>query len=115
MATTNPAVARTWTLIVSDSARDFFLSIPFESPLRVEVATSDDVDAFPDESLHGHYLKPAARESINRAVLGTGYVFARSPQGPVNLVLNSWGTFPLLFDAGLWDTAATWLTDRTWG
>lgn len=115
MATSNPAVSTDWSLIVSDSALDFFLSIPFESPLRVEVATTDDVDEFPAASLQGHFLKPAARESINRAVLGPGYVFARSSKGPVNLVLNAWGDFPLLFDAGLWDTSATWLTDRTWG
>lgn len=115
MATSNPTVTSDWSLIVSDSALDFFLSIPFESPVRVEVATSDDVDEFPSANLRGHYLKPAKRESINRAVLGPGYVFARCQQGPVLLVLNAWGDFALLFDAGLWDTSATWLTDRTWG
>lgn len=115
MATSNPAVSTDWSLIVSDSALDFFLSIPFESPLRVEVATTDDVDEFPATGLQGHLLNPAERESMTRTLLGPGYVFARCRQGPVALTLNAWGDFPLLFSAGTWDTSATWLTDRLWG
>ena len=113
MATANPTVTTDWSLIVSDSALDFLLSLPFETPLRVDVATTDDVDAVP--VVNGHFLKPGVRQSINRTELGPGYVFARSQRGAVSLALNAWGDFPLLFSAGTWDTSATWLTDRILG
>ena len=115
MATANPTVTTDWSLIVSDSAVDFLLSLPFESRLRVDVATTDDVDTPPATGLLGHFLKPGVRQSIDRTELGPGYVFARTQSGAVSLALNAWGDFPLLFSAGTWDTSATWLTDRILG
>lgn len=116
MRTTNPTVAATWTLLVPDSGRDFFLSLPFESPLRAEVVTWDSTDA-PPETLQGHLLSAPKRESMNRTLMGEGYVFARCRSGSIDLVLNAWANSnaTLLFPAGTWDTSATWLTTRTWG
>lgn len=116
MRTTNPTVLATWTLLVPDSGQNFFLSLPFDSPHRAEVVTWDSTDT-PPETLQGHLLYAPKRESMNRALLGEGYVFARCLSGSTALALNAWvsSSAVLLFTAGTWATSATWLTDRTWG
>ena len=114
MATTNPTISDAWTLLVTDTGQDFFLSLPFETPHRVEVATWGSADA-PPSTLTGHLLNAAKRESVNRSLLGDGCLFARCLSGSTAVVLNTWTNSILLFDAGLWATSATWLIDRTWG
>lgn len=114
MATTNPTITADWTLLVADSGRDFFLSLPFASPHDIEVATTENA-LVPPSGLSGHVLSGNAQESINRALLGPGAVFARCARGTLSLVLNTWTSAVLLFTAGTWDTSATWLTDSTWG
>lgn len=114
MATTNPTITDAWTLLVADSGQEFFLSLPFDTPNQVEVATTDNAAVAP-VGLSGHVLSGNAQESVNRAILGPGAVFARCTRGAMSLVLNAWNTTTLFFTAGTWDTSATWLTDSTWG
>ena len=112
MITTNPTVTADWTLVVPDTGQDFLLSMPFDSPIQIEVATSAHSGVAP--VVRGHMLSDSKRESINRNLLGPGAVFARCHEGAVDLALNAWSSSLLLFPAGTWDTSATWLTDRTW-
>ena len=95
MSTTNPTIfTSTWTLVVA-AGDDFLLSLPFSSPITVEVATlaTEPVDPdTPDTELAGitgHLLTGSAQESINRTLIGPGYVYARSPQGALNVVLTT--------------------------
>lgn len=108
MITTNPTVTADWTLVVPDTGQDFLLSMPFDSPIQIEVATSAHSGVAP--VVRGHKL----RGVLSRERLGPGAVFARCHEGAVDLALNAWSSSLLLFPAGTWDTSATWLTDRTW-
>ncbi len=113
MPTTNPLVTSDWTLVVPDTGQNFLLSMPFDSPISIEVATSPHSGVVP--TVQGHMYSASKREKIDRERLGPGAVFVRCQNGPVELALNVWSSSVLLFPAGTWDTSATWLTARTWG
>ena len=112
MATTNPSLTSAWGKIV-DAGDEFFLSLPFSNRTDIEVAASS-TDTAP--TVQGHILRGDRHESVNRALLGAGFVYARAVGvDALTVVLSTWNNDPLLFDASTWDTSATWLTDRTWG
>lgn len=90
MATTNLTVTSEWT-DVCDDTKDFLLTLPVPGA-EIEIATTDTGD---DPTVDvGHrlvYVRDSGRDSINRALIGTGHVFARtiSPASVV-AVLNDW-------------------------
>lgn len=87
MATTNPALTTSWSKIV-DAGDEFFLTLPFATRVSIEVATKD-TDTAP--SVQGHVLRGDRLESMNRSLIGPGYVYARVVSaGSVSVVLNAW-------------------------
>jgi hypothetical protein len=112
MATTNPSLTSAWGKIV-DAGDEFFLSLPFSTRLDIEVATAGPVD---EPTVRGHVLRGDRNESVNRALLGAGSVYARAiGANALTVVLSTWNNDPILFGASTWDTSATWLTNYTWG
>ena len=96
MPTTNPTIfTSTWTLVVA-AGDDFLLSLPFSSPITVEVATLAAEPVAPDTpdtelaGLTGHLLTGSSQESLNRGLIGPGYVYPRSSRGALNIVLTTW-------------------------
>ena len=93
MATSNPTITGAWTLIVNEGD-EFFLSFPLSSQI-IHVATgatdSEGEPEPPDAGLTGHTLAPG-RDSINRALIGPGPVYARlaDPLGTVKVALTAW-------------------------
>ena len=86
MPTTNPVLSGpSWQLIVNEGD-EFFLSLP-ETSQTVYVSTGDP----PAANLLGHTLA-AGQDSINRALIGPGPVFARchDPQASVTVALTAW-------------------------
>lgn len=86
MATTNPTLTTAWSKIV-DAGYDFLLTLPFSTRTSIEVATSDSVA---DPTVVGHVVRGDQYESINRTLIGTGYVYARTREGTATVVLNAW-------------------------
>jgi hypothetical protein len=86
MAGSNVTVNTTWTQIATN-AQDFFLSVPFVTPLLIEVFTTE-ADEPPDEAIIGHPVYPNAYGGMNRTLILSGYVWARCKQGPVSLALS---------------------------
>ena len=91
MATTNLTVTAAWT-VVCDNTKDFLLTLP-TADAEIEVATTD-AGADPNAALVGHrlvYGRLVGKDSLNRALIGTGHVFARtiSPASVV-VALNLW-------------------------
>jgi len=86
MATTNPTITTTWAKL-ADAGTEFLLTLPFSTRTSIEVATSD-TDVAP--TVNGHVLRGDQYESINRTLIGTGYVYARTSEGSVTGVLNVW-------------------------
>lgn len=76
MATYNIAISRTWTKLAAST--DSELLVTFDLPVSIEVA-STLTDVVP--TVIGHTL---SRESaITRAVLGAGFVWARTCVGAI--------------------------------
>ena len=87
MATTNPTLNGSWTKIVN-AGDEFLLTLPFATRTSIEVATKDS-EAAP--TVQGHVLRGDRLESMNRALIGPGYVYARVVGGgSVTVVLNAW-------------------------
>jgi len=86
MATTNPTLNSSWTKIV-DAGYEFLLTLPFSTRVDIEVATKDS-EAAP--TVRGHVLRGDQFESLNRTLIGPGYVYARTTSGTVPVVLNAW-------------------------
>ena len=86
MATTNPTLNGSWTKIV-DAGYEFLLTLPFSIRVDIEVATKDS-EAAP--TVRGHVLRGDQFESLNRTLIGPGYVYARTTSGTVPVVLNAW-------------------------
>lgn len=87
-ATQNILLDKDYQLIATD-AEDFFLSLPWTIAATIEVATTDSGSSAP--LVRGHELTGTAIESINRNVIGPGYVYAKSKTGiPLTIVLNVW-------------------------
>lgn len=91
MATTqNITLGKDYQLIATN-AEDFFLSLPWIIGATVVVATTDSDSVAPVSDLRGHELTGTAIESINRNVIGPGYVYAKSKTGvPLTVVVNVW-------------------------
>lgn len=88
MATTNPTLTTSWAKLV-DLGYEFFISLPFTSVTHIEIATVDSDEA-PASGVSGHVLKGEAQESLSRQLIGPGYVYARSRNGSLPVVLNAW-------------------------
>ena len=86
MATTNPTLNGSWTKIV-DAGYEFLLTLPFSTRVDVEIATQDTKEA---PTVRGHVLRGDQFESLNRTLIGPGYVYARTTSGTVPVVLNAW-------------------------
>ena len=87
MATRNITLTSEYTLIAT-STQSFFLSLPWLTGATIEVATSD-AEVVP--SVAGHEFTGRESESVNRALIGTGFVYARSKSGvPLVVRLNVW-------------------------
>ena len=87
MSTTNPSVTASWGKLV-DTGDDFLLTLPFATSTRIEVAVSDTDEA---PTVQGHVLSGDRGDSMNRSLIGPGYVYARvAESGSVNVVLNAW-------------------------
>ena len=81
MATTNPTITGSWSLIVQEGD-EFLLTLPLASQsVHVAIGAADDSDSDPEPEapptdLLGHALVPGA-DGMNRALLGPGPVFAK--------------------------------------
>ena len=87
MATAIKTLTAAWSLIVA-AGEEFLATIPRDAQHHVEVATSDDSD-LPAAAI-GHLLRFDLPESMNRALIGPGAVYARTPSGTGRLVVNAW-------------------------
>jgi hypothetical protein len=87
MATTNPTLTAAWGLLVT-AGDEFLLTAPTAAG-QIEVAVSD-TEVSP--TVAGHPLTGGAvRESINRALIGPGYVYGRTLGGAsIVAVLSAW-------------------------
>ena len=92
MATTNPTIGTDWGLLVT-AGDEFLLTAPSAAGV-IEVAVSDTETA---PEVAGHPLcgggggYPSPRESLNRALIGPGYVYARAKSGAaVTAALSAW-------------------------
>lgn len=85
--TSNPTLTSSWSLLVT-AGDEFLLSAPVLH-YRIEVAAVDD-EGEPD--VDGHPLQGGgdSRESLNRALIGPGYIYARSLKGAVDVVVTTW-------------------------
>lgn len=96
MATTNPTVTGSWSLIVQEGD-EFLLTLPLASQsVHVAIGAADDSDSdsdpeAPPTDLLGHALAPG-RDGMNRALLGPGPVFAKciDPEASVLVALTAW-------------------------
>ncbi len=87
MATTNPSVTASWAKIVDDGD-EFLLTLPWATNTSIEVATKDTDEA---PTVQGHVLRGERADSMNRSLIGPGYVFARGVgSGSLAVVLNAW-------------------------
>lgn len=78
MATTNPVLTNTWTLIVT-AGDDFMLELPtsgqlFGGDIEAQIAISN-TESVP--TVTGHTITARESEGINRNLIGPGYVYAR--------------------------------------
>lgn len=87
MATSNVTLGPVWSLLAT-TGDEFFLSLPFSSRVTVEIAVSD-TEVVPVVPI-GHLLRGEGLQEMNRALLGPGYVYARSAVPGVNAVLTAW-------------------------
>ena len=96
MATTNPTITGSWSLIVQEGD-EFLLTLPLASQsVHVAIGGADDSDSDsdpepPDATLLGHAMVPGA-DGMNRALLGPGPVFAKciDPEASVLVALTAW-------------------------
>ena len=92
MATTNPTIGTDWGLLVT-AGDEFLLTAPSAAGV-IEVAVNDtetppEVAGHPLNGGGGGY--PSPRESLNRALIGPGYVYARAKSGAaVTAALSAW-------------------------
>ena len=87
MATQNVTLSKRYVMIASDT-QNFFLSLPWLTGATIEVATSDTQTV---PTVMGHELTGRETESINRTLIGPGFVYARSKSGtPLEVRLNVW-------------------------
>ena len=87
--TTNVIISEDWVEIVDDETADFFLSLPVTSGLKVEILTWGTTgDSANIDTQYGHVLTGKEQESISRAVIGNGFVYARCRDGALNIVLS---------------------------
>ena len=86
MSTTNTALTTAWAKIVDDGT-DFLLTLPFTSRMTIEVATAASA---PNATLQGHPLRADKIDGLNRALVGSGDVYARCLDGGVSIVLTTW-------------------------
>jgi len=76
MATSNPTLTTSWAKIV-DSGDEFTFGL---QPGSVTVVAIAAVDTDTDPAVAGHFLMSPG-ESINRALIGPGYVYAKVESG----------------------------------
>lgn len=115
MATTLPTLTPSWTQVCVDGA-DFFLSL-ITANGDVDVATTDDGSDPTIDSGHrlSYFNRETGRDSINRAVLGPGYVFAKAVGiASLAVALSTWSTGTWLLAEGVWDDTAVWLDTAVW-
>ncbi len=86
MATTNVMIYVTWTKVV-DVDLDFLLTLNTPNFNYVEVAVND-IDVEP--TVRGHQCK-GPEQGLTRALVGPGYVYAKSLAGaPVMATVTAW-------------------------
>lgn len=87
MATTNPSLTSSWSLIVA-AGSDFLMTLPFFNPTALEIATTASDSISPTVS--GHTVSGDRQDHITRSLVGPGSVWARSKGSTVTVVLNTW-------------------------
>lgn len=86
MATTNITVYDTWTKVV-DSGKEFTLTVSTSYLGYLEIAAVD-TDIVP--TVKGHRVK-SPEESMNRSLIGPGYVYARAMgTSGIQVVVSVW-------------------------
>ena len=87
LATTNPTITGAWSQIVA-AGDEFLLTLPLAGQ-SIHVAIGGEGE--PSAALLGHALAPG-RDSINRALIGPGPVYARlvDPAASVAVALTVW-------------------------
>lgn len=74
MATTNPILTSSWSLIVT-AGNDFLFELPPTSkPIEAQIAIRD-TETVP--TVQGHTITARESEGMNRNLIGPGYVYAR--------------------------------------
>jgi DNA topoisomerase VI subunit B len=84
MATANVTIGSVWELIALDT-EDFYIT---GADRLVEVATSATEVA--PEATSGHPVSATPIRECNRALIGPGFVYAKSRSGDVLVVLTTW-------------------------
>jgi hypothetical protein len=112
MATSNPSVGTSWTQLVP--AGDYFtLGVQANESAGNHLAVAA-TEADSEPGVTGHIL-PTPANVINRALLGSGFVWAKSLRDSAIIIwLHRWNSDPVLFNAGVWNTSAIWQYDRIW-
>lgn len=87
MATTNPTLTEAWSKIVDDTS-EFLVTLPFSTNFSIEVAAMA-TDVAPS-GIRGHVLRAESLEGISRALIGSGFIYARTLGGSANVVLSAW-------------------------
>jgi hypothetical protein len=86
--TTNPTLTAVWSEIVDDDTAPFFLSLPFSTRTTIEVLPWANTGDAANIDVQGHQLRGDRIESVNRGVLGEGYIYGRCLDGSVKIVLS---------------------------
>jgi hypothetical protein len=87
--TSNPTIGKDYEKVVS-SSENFLISLPYNVPSPIEVVPTA-TDAAPDVDLMGHSLQGNFQESINRDILGPGFIWVRSKNGNSStIVVTVW-------------------------
>lgn len=88
MATENKTVGASWSKIV-DNGQEFFLSLPFESSVDIELATVAAAGSVA-AGVVGHVLRSGGLQEMSRGLIGPGDVHARCRDGSVPVVVSAW-------------------------
>lgn len=82
MATTNPVLTTSWSLVAT-LGREFLLSIPDEPVIELAIRDAETVP-----TVSGHVFKPGF--VLTRTLAGPGYLYGRTQRDSVALALSGW-------------------------
>lgn len=88
----NPVVDTTWRLLVPEGS-DFLMTLPYRSTVGIELATmeAETPPVDPEDSVvFGHRVGPDGSQGMTRALIGPGYVYARTRFDSAVIALSVW-------------------------